>query len=185
LIMLGGLGLFMLFVPIIGKKVSSNIYPWSLFITAISLLFMYSLRGWHIFASSDIGQEFYVFQLTKSHALWNMAFFQDAYNSCLSITLLPTALSLITAIPDEYIFKLVMQILFAVTPIAIFLFVKNFIKKELAYSAALFLAVSPYFYTELPTLIRQEIAFLFFALLLKSLFNKSLTPLKNKFLVIF
>ena len=49
-----------------------------------------------------------------------MRAFSDAYNACLSITLLPVEVARLTAIPGEYFFKAGIPVLFAAAPVMIF-----------------------------------------------------------------
>ena len=65
----------------------------------------------------DIQQEYLVFQLTEFHGHWSMAYFNDPYNACLSITILPTELSRIIQVDSPYIFKLFFQMIFALCPV--------------------------------------------------------------------
>ena len=80
-----------------------------IFAIAVSLLLGTSMRGWGI-TGHDIMQEYQVFQLTASHAAWHMQYYQDAYNACLSITILPTIISRLTGISDPYVYKFAFQL---------------------------------------------------------------------------
>jgi len=63
-----------------------------LVLAALSILLAVSLRGWHI-TGHDIQTEFYVFQLTLNNQHWSMNTYKDAYNACVSLTILPTVLA--------------------------------------------------------------------------------------------
>lgn len=185
MIMLGGIAVYVFLVVLFRNKLNENVYPWSILLTSISLLLMYSLRSWHILGF-DINQEFQVFQITKTHLEWSMGNFRDAYNACLSLTILPTIFSFFLHINDEYIFKLVFQIVFSFVPIMVFLLLKRYTNAIIAFLASFFFISQWQFMQEMPTLIRQEIALLFFTLSLLIIFNKNINSLlKNILFLIF
>ena len=62
-----------------------------MFCASLALLFVASMRSWHV-VGWDINAELQVFRLTEA-GYWSMSHLQDAYNACLSITLLPTIFS--------------------------------------------------------------------------------------------
>lgn len=151
------------------RTFGENVLPTALFFISLSLLFMTSLRGWYI-TGHDIQREFGVFQLTKNASLWNIAAYRDAYNACLSITILPTIFARLLAVPDAYIYKVLFQILFAITPAVLFAFLRRLADESVAYLSVLYFVAFPTFFGDMPFLIRQETAFLFFALMLLVLF---------------
>lgn len=181
LIMLGLIASFVLILTTFRKKVSKHIYPLSIFMISLSLLLMTSLRGWFI-TGHDIFLEYYVFQLTKLHGIWQMTNFQDPYNACLSITILPTILSNITHINDFYIYKALYQFIFSFSILGTYLFIKKFINSFLAFLGTFAIVSLPTFMTDMPMLNRQEIALFFFALLLNTLFTNSFSTKKKWFL---
>jgi len=120
MIMLGGIAAYVLFVVFFKKKLNKNIHPWAILMLSISLLLMYSLRTWHILGW-DINQEYLVFNLTNSAKHWSPYAFGSVYNSCLSITILPTIIASFTKINNEYIYKLIFPVLFSIVPLMIYL----------------------------------------------------------------
>ena len=119
LILLGTIAFYSLLLVLFRDKISVDLYPYAIFFIGIACLFTTSLRSWYI-TGHDIEREFYVFQLTNAHHIWNMAFYQDAYNACLSITILPTILTNLLSIQDMYVYKVIFQILFATSPVLVF-----------------------------------------------------------------
>src|ERR1700680_2775123 len=85
-------------------SIACSWYSYALFFIGLALLFTTSLRSWYA-TGHDIEREIYVFQLTNTHHIWSMAFYQDAYNACLSITILPTILTNLLVIQDIYVYK--------------------------------------------------------------------------------
>lgn len=183
MIMLAGIGAYVFALTVLREKVSFNVFPYSLFLIAMSALFMTSLRSWHI-TGHDIQREFYVFMLTKNHSLWNIDFYKDAYNACLSITVLPTVLSHFLKIDDAYIYKLIFQIIFALSPVGVYLFLKRYAAPFIAFIAGFLYISFPAFFNDMPMLNRQEIAFIFFILLLLTAFSSSVSINTRKILFI-
>jgi uncharacterized membrane protein len=182
LILLGSIALYMLILIILYKRTDESIYPYIIFMIATSLLLMYSMRSWHI-SGYDINYEFKVFQVTKETGIWSMSHFpENAYNACLSITILPTIISLFTKINDEYIFKLVFPIIFALTPVSMYLLLKKYTEGIIAFFACIFFVSQIWFIEQMPTLARQEIALLFFVIILLVIFNGAISLLKKTIL---
>jgi hypothetical protein len=76
-----------------------NIYPYALYVASVSILLMFSLRSHHI-VGYDINKEYEIFQVTKNNLLWNFSSYPHDYNSSLSISILPSIISLISNIKD-------------------------------------------------------------------------------------
>jgi len=130
--------------------------------------------------------EYYIFQLIKEKQYWNMQLFKHAYNACLSVSILPTILSNFIKINDQYIFKLIIPIIFSFTPLMVYLFLKKFTHEILAFIAVFFFISQPTFIDSAYIPIRQEIALLFFTLTLLVLFNESFNQkLRNCSFIIF
>ena len=175
MIMLGGIAIYVFLIAFLRNKLNEHVFPWAIFMMSISLLLMYSLRSWHI-SGSDINQEYRMFQLTKENFHWSMLNSPgNAYNACLSITILPTIFYSFLNINSEYIFKLVFQIVFSFVPVTVFLFLRRYTKGIIAFLASFFFISQWQFMQQMPVLARQEIALLFFTLSLLILFNKNIS----------
>lgn len=165
------------------KELDEKILPFVIFNMGISLLLSYSLRSWYILGW-DINHEFQVFQLTKLHYLWSAATIKDIYNSCLSVTILPTILDSFLRVNDEYIFKVFYQILFALIPVNIYLITRRYTNVFYAFLAGLLFMIQQTFYMEMTAVVRQEIAFIFFTSSVLVLFNKTISENIQNFLFI-
>ncbi len=181
MIMLGGIGLHVFILFVMRKKLNSSLYPLAIFFIALSLLFMTSMRGWYT-TGHDNQQEYYVFQLTKVNYYWNIALFRDAYYACLSLNILPTIFSSFLNISDVYIFKILFQAITSFTAIAIFLFFSKYSSKITAFLSTFYFLSFPTFLNDLPMLNRQEIALLFFALMLLVLSCQAINSRLKEFL---
>lgn len=150
-----------------------------LFGVGLSVLLMTSLRSWNI-TGHDIKTEYLVFTLTNNTGKWNIANFRDAYNACLSITILPVVLSKLFHTSGVYVFKFIFQVLFACTPLIIFELVSKYTKSILAFLAAFIYISYPTFTTDSAMLTRQETAFLFFGTIILIWFSHGEEWLKRK-----
>jgi uncharacterized membrane protein len=175
MIMLGGIAIYVFLIAFLRNKLNEHVFPWAIFMMSISLLLMCSLRSWHI-TGSDIHEEYRMFQLTIENFHWSMLNSpKNAYNACLSITILPTIFSNILKINDEYIFKLLFPLLFSLVSLVIYLFLRRYTKPIFAFMAVFFFISQWQFFQQMPALARQEISILFFTLSFLVLFNKNIS----------
>ncbi len=163
MILLGTIAFYSLLLVLLRNKISVDLYPYAIFFIGMACLFITSLRSWYI-SGHDIEREYYVFWLTNTHHIWNMAFYQDPYNACLSITILPTILTNLLSVQDMYIYKVIFQILFATSPVLVFFIARNYTTPVIAFLSAFLFITFPTFFTDMAMLNRQEIAFIFFGL---------------------
>jgi len=171
--LLFGLSIFCAYLFRNAERVSTNVLPFLIYLVSLALLLMTSLRGWFI-SGHDIQREFFVFQLAKNAGLWSHAMYVDAYNACLSITILPTMLANALHVPDVYMYKVVFQMIFALVAVVVFLLSRKWLEQKTAVLATLFFVIFPTFFQDMPFLVRQEIAFLFFGLMLLVLFEEAI-----------
>lgn len=164
---------YVLSLILLTKPTRSFLLAYGLSGVALALLLSTSLRGWYT-VGHDIQREFYVFQLAKQASHWSMAAYQDAYNTCLSITILPTYLSRLLHIGDAYIYKIFFQIVFAITAGVVFSISSRYVRRPVAVLATIWYISFPTFFNDMPMLNRQELAFLFFAVLIWFLFDNRL-----------
>lgn len=153
------------------RKTGDGLIGTVLFVTAVSLLLMLSVRSWHI-SGSDIHDELSVFRFTLQYGRWFTDSINRAYNACLSITILPTLLTSLTGIPDEYVYKFMYPVIFGFIAPVLYLLYRSFAGKTAAFLAVIYLVIQPFFIKPMVSLARQEIAFFFFALTLLTLFTE-------------
>jgi uncharacterized membrane protein len=142
----------------------------TIYLLSLSLLLMTSLRGWFV-TGHDIQREFRLFELASGQGVWNIESFRSAYNACLSVTILPTIIESTTRIPDLYIFKTVFQLLYALCPVLIYLIARRFAARSVAILAAVYFVAFPTYFSDMPFLIRQEVAFFFLGVALLLITN--------------
>ena len=140
------------------ERYAVEVLELGVFLGAAALLLLTSLRGWLI-TGHDIQVEYEVYRLNLGGGHWVISDYPTSYNACLSITLLPLALTKLTAISAAGVWKIVFPLMFAVAPVALFRSVHNLASRQVALlSAALFLTF-PTFFTDMAYMARQEIAF--------------------------
>jgi uncharacterized membrane protein len=141
-----------------------QVHPTTILVTiylfSLALLLMTSLRGWDI-TGHDIQREFHVFELTSVNGNWDIARFRDAYNACLSITILPTMTAAMSGVPNAYVFKLLFQLVFALCPVLVYVIARRFGSTMVALLSAVYFASFPTYFTDMPFLCRQEMAYVF------------------------
>ncbi len=149
------------FLALIARRVRSLSHDgFVVYVASAALLLATSLRGWYI-TGHDIQREYLVFQLTQQADRWAMSAYPDPYNACLSINILPSILASFTGISGLYVFKLLLQLLFAIVPVAVYLVGRRLVGRRLALIGAVFFVTFPTFFSDMPFLVRQEVAFVF------------------------
>ncbi len=168
--LLAGIALYVIAYMRHARSLPSHIAPFALFFIAMALLFMTSLRGEYI-TGHDIQREYFVFQLAKDAGRWSAEAYRDAYNACLSITVLPTLLSNVLHVPDMYVYKALMQGVFATSVVGAFYIARTLLAVPFAFLSTVVLMSFPTFFQDMPFLVRQEVAFLFLVPMIYFLFN--------------
>ncbi|WP_060179231.1 DUF2206 domain-containing protein [Streptomyces sp. IMTB 1903] len=143
-------------------RCSPTVVEAGIYAASATLLLLTSLRGWYI-TGHDIQREYLYFRLTLGGGFWDISAYTDPYNACLSITLLPVSIFRLTGIEDIYVFKAVLPLLFALTPVLVHRAVRNVASPLVALLSAVFFMAFPTFFTDMPFLGRQAIAFLLLA----------------------
>ena len=164
---------------ILQKRISDWVWPWAIFTMGLAILWSTSLRGSFI-TGHDIQLEYYVFRLTDVPGFWSMSHLQDAYNACLSITIMPTVLKALSGFDAITQYKVIYQVLFALYATGVYVFSVKYAHRVLAFIAAFIFISFPTFLVDMPMLIRQEIAFGFYIILLISLFEHEQTTLQRR-----
>jgi uncharacterized membrane protein len=145
------------------------------YLVTLTLLLATSLRGWYI-TGHDIQREFHVFALTSNSDRWNISNFQDPYNACMSLTILPTMWARLLGIDDAYVFKVVAQMFFALTGPAVYLVARKQFSRTSAMLAVTVYVSFPTFFTDMPFITRQEFGFTFLAVAVLVLCSDTWSP---------
>ena len=156
---------------------------WTLGLVAAGLLLATSLRGW-VITGHDIQAEYLAFRLTNDAQNWEMSALPSAYSACLSVNILPTVLVQATGLSGELVFKVLLQLVFATVPVLTYLLARRVVTRRLALAAAVLTLAFPTFFTDMPYLVRQEIAFFFVALMLLAATEPGRTRVTTRVLVL-
>lgn len=158
-----GATIMLVWALILRNKLSDNSLGFVIFMIALSILLMTSLRSWDI-SGHDIMREFHVYALTHVRGHWDIGAYRDPYNACLSITILPEMFARLLHISGIVVFKLILQTIFAACVVAIYLMLRRFGSKLVALSGCALFISYPTFINDSAMLTRQGVAYLFFAL---------------------
>lgn len=187
LIMLFLIPVYLIAVIILKDKLHHATYPVSLTMIGLSLLLMCGLTSFHVLGR-DVQFEYHFFKLALNSAHWNpigdiLTF--NAYNSCLSVTILPVIFKLLSNMSNEYIFKVYYALIGTILPLILYTIFRRYFHRQNAYFAALIFIFQPYFIYFLG-LVRQEIALMFFLLAILVLYDDNLEKkIKKSLFLIF
>jgi uncharacterized membrane protein len=154
------------------KRLRDGMIGAALYLLSLALLLMTSLRGWFV-TGHDIQLEYRVFQLTEAHGRWDIAYLRSAYNACLSITILPAEVGRIVNVDNPYVYKVFFQLIFAACPVLVYAISRRYWPRPISILAAAYFMGFPTFFTDMPFLNRQEIAFLFVCAAILAITNGS------------
>lgn len=181
--MLVSIALYLVYVIFRIDSFKENNILISIYLISLALLLMTSFRGWHV-SGHDIVREYYVFKLTKVSDFWSISTYKDAYNACMSITILPTIFSAVLKISDHYVYKFLYQLIFAFVPTIVYLGLRKYVSKIIAFLSVLYFVSFPTFFNDMPMLNRQEIAFLYLALMIYVVFEEKIALKLRKILFV-
>jgi uncharacterized membrane protein len=154
-----------------------------LYAVAVSVIYSYSLAGDRLFGW-DIQEEFRAFSLTMQAGSWTAAVHGDPYRAMLSITALPTVLARVTGISGVSILRAVDPLLFAFFPLMVYSVAVRWVSRTAAFAAAAFVVVQLAFAQQMPAITRQEVALLFFGVLVAVAFDDDLPVMYRRCVVL-
>jgi len=163
------------------KFIQPRVYPLMLFMMALALLYQTTLISDYL-VGSDIHQERYWAWLVLENGFWN-ATAPFPLNSCLSIVVLAPVYSLVLNMGIIWLFKIVYPILFALIPLALFRIFNLQIKPQYAFLSVAFFITLPMFTMDMVQLARQQVAELFFVLVILLLVERRLTMIQRALMV--
>lgn len=183
MVMLGGIAVYALLLTFFRKKLDKNIWPWAIWMIAMSILLSWSMRGMYI-NGVDMNNEFGTFTKTLTDSLWGNNLQNHWYWSMLSVTILPTILKNLINVDSTLILKLFITLIYAFVPIIMFCAFKDSFKKLICFFASLFFIFQPMFLEWWLVGSRQQIAFVFFGLMILVFFAKQLSSTTKKILFV-
>ncbi len=153
-----------------------------LFACALAAEWAFSIRSQEV-VGYDIANEIQIARHTQAVGIWRTLHRNDAYGAMLSITVLPSALAALTGSSPLVAFKVLYPVLTALIPVSVFLVAGRVMRRSFAAGAGALLIAQNYFFALLPQLARQEIALLFFAVLVGAMFDARVRTLPRLALI--
>lgn len=160
---------------------NENIWPWALWLIGLSLLFSGWMRSWFV-SGIDINLEYSLFTLTQGNSIWALQGMDNNYDAMLSLTILPTILSWFIKTNNQLIIKFFLPLIFSLITLIVYLIARKYFKKIICFFSTLFFISQYSFITWMAIPLRQEIAFIFFGLMLLIFFAKEINLLFKKIL---
>jgi len=176
------IALSLLYVYFNIKKIDKkSVLPVILYILSVSLLLLLALRSNYLIGY-DTHEEFHFFISTLQNLRWDP---QPAYllSSTIDISILPTIYVQILNIKPIFLFKGLFCILFAITPLVIYLIALKSVKEFHAFLISCFFMFQELFFN-IAANSRTSIALLCFALSIFVLIHKDLTEFQRRILLI-
>ncbi|HJH27078.1 MAG TPA: hypothetical protein C5S37_10000 [Methanophagales archaeon] len=173
--------IYVIFVCFFNHKFPKKLYPVVIFLISISLILLLPLRSNHLIGA-DVHSEYYYFRTTLDNFHWS-AFGHSTLDACLAISLLPAIYQSILNIPSEFLYKILPSLIYSVSPLVIYVISKKYVEESYAFLVSCFFMFQTVFlWTEYNG--RANIAMLFFAFAMLTLFNDKIDPLKKRILFI-
>jgi uncharacterized membrane protein len=147
------------------ESFADRFFPIFLVSVALSLLLSGSLISKYI-PFGDIREEFTIFQQVASLGVWNPAQNSSQYNGTLSVTILPTIISLVSSIGGTIMFKTVYPSLFAFVPLLLYKIYRKIMSPTASFISVFVFLFYPSSYLEIADVARQMIGELILILLL-------------------
>lgn len=168
------LSIFALALLIWRDRLPNLLMPVAIFSIGLSIIFLGAFRGDSI-SGVDVIKEYGLFQLINHIGYWSPNILSDAYNACLSITLLPMSFEKLTGINGLATMRYLIPALYALVPVIIYKTWKNVLGEKKSLLCAIFFIAQPAFISWSSVPIRQMVAILFFVTALSVVLNKSLS----------
>lgn len=164
------------------KFIPKNLYPLAVFVIAISLLYHRSLISMYL-TGWDIHAEYYFHKLVEMNGFWDSSISSNT-NSVLSSTIFPTMYSNLLNLEGTWVFKIIYPFHFALVPLGLYHIFKKQTNEKIAFVSIFYFISLSMFYTGMISLAKQQMAEIFYMLLICAMFNKEMDTFKGKALYI-
>lgn len=166
------------------KFISEKYYPLAVFSFALTLLYHSSLVSFYVWGW-DIQAEYYFSNFVIQNGFWNPTV-NSTLNGMLSLVMLSPIYSIILNMDLDWIFKIIYPFLFAFVPLGLYEIFRIQINEKIAFLSCFFFISVITLSSEMLSLARQEIAEIFFVLIILSLIDRNFdNNLKTAFFIIF
>ena len=181
LVLLFAIPAYIAVVTYLNKRIPKATYPIAILMISLALIFMHSLNSSYILGD-DVHVEFRAFQVVANNLFWSMSNYHHVLTACLSVSLLPAIYQSLLGINPVYVFKLIYQLIFSITPLIAYVLFKEYIDERYAFLSSFFIMAQFTFIYTMQSAMRQETAILFFALAMLVFFDRKIDNLSKKVL---
>ncbi|MGB7902597.1 MAG: DUF2206 domain-containing protein [Halobacteriota archaeon] len=154
------------------RNIAQVVFPATVLMISIALLLSLGLTSNYIIGS-DVHSEYLAYQQVINSHLWSFSA-GNLFSVTVSTSLLPAVLQLLTGVQGVYMFKLVLQLIGAVTPLVVYIISRKYLRETYALFASFLFMAQLWFVADMVTEVREEIALLFFALAVMIFFANDL-----------
>ena len=171
-------------VPIIVSfhKFSERFQAFTIFIISVSLLYHTSLISTYLWGT-DVHREYYLSRLVVENTHWDSTIHSNV-NAMLSIVMMAPIFSNACGMSLTWVFKVIYPLLYSIVPLGLYRIYQKQTSDKIAFLSAFFFTSGFIFYMELPQLARQEIAEIFFVLLVLLTADKGIHSMEKAILSI-
>nr|QNO46304.1 hypothetical protein PABHDKJJ_00008 [Methanosarcinales archaeon ANME-2c ERB4] len=173
--------IYIVFVVHLRNRIPKITCPVAIVGISIALVLMHGLTSFYL-NGRDVHSEFYAFRVVASHLYWSMSNHHNVLTATLSTSLLPTIYWSLSGIDKIYVYKLVYQIIWAITPLVCYISFKKYVSELYAFLASVFFMSQMPFIFVLQSAMRTEIGILFFALAIAVFFDDEIGKSNKKIL---
>ncbi len=170
---------FLVFVA--SDTISNDLYPFAISSMALALVLHQALISAYI-TGWDIHQEYYFANLVLQNAVWDPTI-QHNINAMLSVVSIGPFIAEFCNINLVWVLKAVYPLLFSLVPVGLYYAYKTQTNEKIAFMACFFFISFSAFYGELIQLARQQIAELFFMLIIVLLVSENIQIRKRMLLL--
>jgi len=151
-------------------KTPGSLFPLSLYVLALALLFQKSFVSEHL-TGWDVHVEYYYSHAVVVNGFWSPGIPSNT-GSILSTCMFAPAFSIVSDIPLVSMFKIVYPIMFAIVPLCVYHLFRQYFNPTIAYLSVLLMMFTFVFTQVMIDLPRQEIGELFMGLLMVLMLGK-------------
>lgn len=162
--------------------IPKKLYPFAVIMISVSLLYHSSLISQYLIGG-DIQIEYYFSNLVLQNSHWDSTINSNV-NGMLSIVMLSPIYSIICEMSLTWIFKIIYPFLYSLVPITLYQIYRKQTNDKISFLSCFFFVSFFSFYGEMLALARQQIAELFFVLLILIMIDKKMVKIKKSVLSI-
>lgn len=165
------------------KVLQKKYYSLAIFVIAISLLYHTSLISMYLVEWADISFEHWYAKLVLLNSIWDPMIYSNV-NAMLGITMLAPIFAIICDLKLIWVFKIIYPALFSLVPLGLYQIFQKQTDTKIAFLSIYFFMSMFSFYTDMLGLARQQIAELYFTLIIMLMINDQMVKTKKSFLLI-